>query len=181
MSGSRPRTPLMGSGLESSSCGFVRGCRVVVRSVIGAWEGWLRYPGQGLPNLGTTACRAKHVEACGEVRVTPGTQQTTRSSARPRTAADPGVGLVCGRPSVEVERGLDGCAELGFLLRQEETELAPERADRNGDDVVAADDTGVIEPVGPAHRNLRGQPANRAGDRRDGDPAEVGTHDLTGE
>src|SRR5450759_4876153 len=83
-------------------------------------------------------------------------------------AACPGVGLVCGRLSAEVERGLDGCTELGFLFRQEETELAPERADGNGDDVVAADDTGVIEPVGPAHRHLGGQPANRAGDRRDG-------------
>ena len=83
--------------------------------------------------------------------------------------------------SIEVERGSDRLRECGFLLCQQEPQLAYERAHGHRDDVVAADNAVVIEPVGWAHRHLRGQATDGAGDGRDGDPAEVGAHDLTGE
>src|SRR5665811_895209 len=83
--------------------------------------------------------------------------------------------------SVEIERGPDRLGECGFLLCQQEAQLASERADGHGDDVVAADNAVVIEPVGWAHRHLRGQAADGAGDGGDSDPAEVGAHDVTGE
>src|SRR5665647_2622608 len=90
-------------------------------------------------------------------------------------------GRVMSACSVEVERGPDRLHERGFLFCQKEAQLAPERTHGHRDDVVAADNAVVIEPVGWAHRNLRGQAAHGAGDGRDGDPAEVGAHDLTGE
>lgn len=54
--------------------------------------------------------------------------------------------------SVEVERGPDRLSECGFLLCQQEAQLASERTDRHRDNVVAADNAVVIEPVGWAHR-----------------------------
>jgi hypothetical protein len=55
--------------------------------------------------------------------------------------------------SVEVEPGPDRLRECGFLLGQQEAQLASERTDRHRHDVVAADDAVVIEPVGWAHRH----------------------------
>src|SRR5664280_264565 len=83
--------------------------------------------------------------------------------------------------SVEVERGPDRLCECGFLLCQQEPQLASERADGHRDDVVAADNAVVIEPVCGAYRQLRGQATDGAGDGRYGDPAEVGAHDVTRE
>src|SRR5664280_3908699 len=83
--------------------------------------------------------------------------------------------------SVEVERGPDRLCECGFLLCQQEPQLASERTNRHRDDVVATDNAVVIEPVSWTHRHLRGQAPDAAGDGRDSDPAEVGAHDLTGE
>src|SRR5664279_5121274 len=83
--------------------------------------------------------------------------------------------------SVEVERGPDRLRECGFLSGQQEAQLASKRSHRHRDDVVAADNTVVIEPVGRTYRHLRGQAADGAGDGRDSDPAEVGAHDLAGE
>ena len=75
--------------------------------------------------------------------------------------------------SVEVERRPDRLGDLGFLLRQQDAQLASEHADRDGDDVVAADHAVVFELVGWADRHLGGQATDGAGDGRDGDPAEV--------
>ena len=50
--------------------------------------------------------------------------------------------------SPQVERGPDRLAEHGFLVGQEEAELAAERIDGNRDDVVATDDAVVVKPVG---------------------------------
>src|SRR5665648_181002 len=106
-------------------------------------------------------------------------------NSAPWRRADSGMcgrwGRVMSACSVEVERGPDRLRERGFLFCQKEAQLAPERTHGHRDDVVAADNAVVIEPVGWAHRNLRGQAAHGAGDGRDGDPAEVGAHDLTGE
>jgi transcriptional regulator GlxA family with amidase domain len=97
------------------------------------------------------------------------------SAGRPgRQHAASGAGQVAG--SVEVERGVNGGGQGGFLAGQQVAELTAECAGGDRHDVVAADHAGVVEAVGRAHRNLGRKAADGGSDGSHRDPAQVRPH-----
>jgi hypothetical protein len=83
--------------------------------------------------------------------------------------------------SVEVERRADRVGEAGFLMIQEPADLIAERGRGNRRDVIARDDAPILETVRGAEFDFGGEPADRRGDRCDGDRVEVRAYQFAGE
>lgn len=64
------------------------------------------------------------------------------------------VAGVSGGELVEIERGADRFGERGLLLIQQPPDLCSERAVGDGRDVVARDDTSLVQSVGSSDWNF---------------------------
>ena len=69
----------------------------------------------------------------------------------------------------------DGFGQRGLLHGEQHADLAADCIGGDGDDVVAADDAVLIEPVGGSDRDFGGQAADGRGDRCHRHPTEVGS------